>query len=274
MKLRQTSMARRAVGVTAFIYALLHVNANFLYEGEIASYFKTVWKPFFLAGTVGFLVLLLLTATSNGWSVRRMGFKLWKWIHRLAYLAALVLFYHQGTSGKGNWQIALTLFIPVASLEVLRVGKPVGMWVFSRKNAIGWAGWRKFVLQKRVTESETITSFYLRPDDGKPLPAFRPGQFLTIQVEIPGQERPVIRTYTVSDAPNRDYYRLSVKRDKTEGQPPGLVSNHLHDHFEVGDSLLATAPTGNFYLAEKGSRPIVLISAGVGITPMISMLML
>jgi DMSO/TMAO reductase YedYZ heme-binding membrane subunit len=50
---------RRAVGVTAFIYALLHVNANFLYEGEIASYFKTVWKPFFLAGTVGFLVLLL-----------------------------------------------------------------------------------------------------------------------------------------------------------------------------------------------------------------------
>jgi uncharacterized protein len=267
---------RRAVGVTAFIYALLHVNANFLYEGEIASYFKTVWKPFFLAGTIGFLVLLLLTATSNDWSVRRMGFNLWKWIHRLAYLAALVLFYHQGTSGKGNWQIALTLFIPVASLEAVRVSKPVGMWVFSRlvsrKKAIGWSGWRKFVLQKRVTESETITSFYLRPDDGKPLPPFRPGQFLTIQVEIPGQERPVIRTYTLSDAPNRDYYRLSVKREKTEGQPPGLVSNHLHDHFKVGDSLLAKAPAGNFCLAAKGSCPVVLISAGVGVTPMICML--
>jgi DMSO/TMAO reductase YedYZ heme-binding membrane subunit/ferredoxin len=114
---------RRSVGVTAFIYALLHVNLNFIYEGGVQSYFASILEPFFLAGTCGFLILLLLSATSNDWSVRKLGFALWKWIHRLAYLAALVLFYHQGTASRGNWGIALALFIPVASLEALRISK-------------------------------------------------------------------------------------------------------------------------------------------------------
>jgi ferredoxin-NADP reductase/DMSO/TMAO reductase YedYZ heme-binding membrane subunit/ferredoxin len=267
---------RRSVGISAFIYAVLHVNANFLYEGEMQGYFKSVWKPFFLAGTIGFLILLLLTSTSNEWSVRRMGFKLWKWTHRLVYLAALVLFYHQGTSGKGNWRIALNLFIPVASLEMIRASRPVATWAFSRfishKRAPAWAGWRKFVLQRCVTESETITSFFLRPDDGKPLPVSRPGQFLTVQVKIGGQEPPVIRNYTISDALNQNCYRISVKREQTPGRPMGLVSNYLHDHFDVGDALFVKAPAGDFCLAVNGSCPIVLISAGVGITPMISML--
>jgi len=123
---------RRPVGVTAFIYALLHVNLNFIYEGGIQSYFASILEPFFLAGTFGFLFLLLLSATSNDWSVRKLGFGLWKWIHRLAYLAALVLFYHQGTAGRGNWAIALALFIPVASLEALRISKLIVVWFFSR----------------------------------------------------------------------------------------------------------------------------------------------
>jgi len=265
---------RRAVGVTAFIYALLHVNLNFIYQGGIQSYLASISEPFFLAGTYGFLILLLLTAISNDWSVRELGFGLWKWIHRMAYLAALVLFYHQGTAGKGNWGMALALFIPIATLQVLRIGKLIFVRVFSHFIAKGpaWIGWREFVLEKRVAESASITSFYLRPEDGRPLPTFRPGQFLTIQVEILGQPRPTIRTYTLSDAPNRDYFRLSVKRELPAGQTAGLVSNWLHDHFRAGDKLSAMAPTGQFYLKLKGSRPVVLISAGVGITPMICML--
>jgi uncharacterized protein len=265
---------RRSVGVTAFIYALLHVNLNFIYEGGIQSYFASILEPFFLAGTFGFLVLLLLSATSNDWSVRKLGFALWKWIHRLAYLAALVLFYHQGTAGHGNWGIALALFIPVASLEALRISKRIVVWFFSRfmTKDPAWAGWREFVLEKRVAESATITSFYLRPEDGRPLQTFRPGQFLTIQVDVPGQQRPAIRTYTLSDAPNEGYFRLSVKRELQADQTAGLVSNWLHDHFEVGDKLLAKAPAGQFYLELKGDRPVVLISAGVGVTPMICML--
>jgi uncharacterized protein len=265
---------RRSVGVTAFIYALLHVNLNFIYEGGIQSYFASILEPFFLAGTFGFLVLLLLGATSNDWSVRKLGFALWKWIHRLAYLAALVLFYHQGTAGRGNWGIALALFIPVASLEALRISKLIVVWFFSRfmTKDPAWAGWREFVLEKRVAESASITSFYLRPEDGRPLQTFRPGQFLTIQVDVPGQQQPAIRTYTLSDAPNEGYFRLSVKRELQADQTAGLVSNWLHDHFKVGDKLLAKAPAGQFYLELKGDRPVVLISAGVGVTPMICML--
>lgn len=266
---------RRSVGVTAFLYALLHVNFYFTSEGDIQSYFATVLEPFFLAGTTGFLILCLLTATSNDWSVRRMGFALWKWIHRLAYLAALVLFYHQGTAGKGNWSVALALFIPVAALESLRIGKLIMVSTLSRsaarKNAPAWIGWREFVLDKRVSESESITSFYLRPKDGRSLRSFRPGQFLTVRVEVPGQA-PAIRTYTLSDAPNRSYFRLSIKREHHSDRSPGLVSNWFHDHFQVGDELLAKAPAGEFYLDINVDQPAMPISAGIGVTPVLRML--
>lgn len=299
---------RRSVGVTAFIYALLHVNLNFIYEGGIQSYFASILEPFFLAGTFGFLILLLLTSTSNDWSVRKLGFALWKWIHRLAYLAALVLFYHQGTAGRGNWGIAFALFIPVASLEALRIGKMIVVWGFSRfiarEKDPAWTGWREFILENRVPESDTITSFYLKPKDGRPLQPFRSGQYLTVQVDVPGQPHPAVRTYTISDAPSQSYFRLSIKREREPGLPAGIVSNWFHDHFEVGNVLLAKAPAGQFYLSmskkvtpgdlgsnltlrdfilrgliasrvyrrSKDDLPIVLISAGVGITPMICML--
>jgi ferredoxin-NADP reductase len=261
-------------------------------------------EPFFLAGTTGFLILFLLTLTSNDWSVRRAGFTAWKWIHRLVYLAAVALFYHQVTALKGNWGISLGLFIPVTTLEALRIGKVVLSAAGFTRQKHAWNGWRTFILDKRVIESETITSFYLKPRDRKPLRPFRPGQYLTVQVKIPDQPEPAIRTYTISDAPNEDYFRLSIKRDLEAGRPPGIVSNWFHDCFDVGDELLARAPTGQFYLENfdpasligagaavtpmiralhgliasrayrqmKDARPVVLISAGVGITPMISML--
>jgi uncharacterized protein len=297
---------RRSIGVTAFTYALLHVSFYFGYEGGIQSYLAGISEPFFVAGTAGFLTLCLLAATSNDWSIGRLGFPLWKWIHRLIYLAALALFYHQATAGKGNWGLALVLFIPLATLEALRIGKVVVIPAFSRflasKNA--WDGWREFILDNRVAESDTITSFYLKPKDRGPLQPFRPGQYLTVQVEIPGQEHPAIRTYTISDAPSQSYFRLSIKREREPGRPPGIVSNWLHDHFEAGNVLLAKAPAGQFCLptfnpvAPVGTGaglapihsilrgltesrvfrrpmnnfPVVLISAGVGITPMICML--
>jgi nitric oxide dioxygenase len=77
----------------------------------------------------------------------------------------------------------------------------------------------------------------------------------------------VLDPYTLSEAPNEGYFRLSVKRELRTGQIAGLVSNWLHDHFKAGDRLLAKAPTGRFYLELKYDRPVVLISAGVGITP-------
>lgn len=118
---------RRAIGVSAFIYAALHVTEHFFYEGELAGYFKNIWQPFFLTGTVGITVLTLLAATSNNFSVRRLNYHRWKWLHRLVYLAALLLAWHVGTAGKGNWPFAQKVFIPLLALQLLRVIKPLAV---------------------------------------------------------------------------------------------------------------------------------------------------
>ena len=137
-------------------------------------------------------------------------------------------------------------------------------------------GLRSFVVERKEPESETITSFYLVPQDGAPLPGFLPGQFLTLELDIPGQPRPVIRTYSLSDSPNPEFYRLSIKREPAPADEPdlpaGLSSNHFHDQVEVGTTLRVGAPRGKFHLDSDSERAVVLLSGGVGLTPMISML--
>jgi ferredoxin-NADP reductase/MOSC domain-containing protein YiiM len=139
-----------------------------------------------------------------------------------------------------------------------------------------WEGYRTFVVDRKVPESETITSFYLVPEDGGPLPAFKPGQFLTFRLDIPGQPKPVTRTYTLSDRPDADYYRVSIKRETPPAHrpdaPPGLSSNYFHDHVQPGAKVCVKAPRGEFWLNPGDDTPVVLVSAGVGLTPMISML--
>ena len=116
-------------------------------------------------------------------------------------------------------------------------------------------------------ESEAITSFYLRRADGKAPASYEPGQFLPIRLTIPGEDAPAMRTYTISDAPNGEHYRLSIKREGGTA----LVSNFLHDHAKPGFRLEAMAPRGKFVPDQSSHRPVVLLSAGVGITPMIAM---
>ncbi|MEM7771777.1 MAG: 2Fe-2S iron-sulfur cluster-binding protein [Cyanobacteria bacterium P01_A01_bin.37] len=138
-----------------------------------------------------------------------------------------------------------------------------------------WTDWHPFVVVRTVQESSEITSFYLRPQDGIPLPEFKPGQFLTIKLDIPDQGRPVIRTYSLSDyAVSNDHYRLSIKRErspKDKDVPPGVASNFMHDHVHEGTVILAKPPNGKFFLNLTQNHPVVLISNGVGITPMVSM---
>jgi uncharacterized protein len=140
---------------------------------------------------------------------------------------------------------------------------------------IDWSDWRDFMVVRKVKESEEITSFYLQPVDRDMIPNFQPGQFLTIKLDIPGQKRPVIRTYSLSDyAEPCDDYRLSIKREPAPSKlavMPGLASNFMHDSIHVGSVIPAKPPSGRFFLDVHQSSPAVLISNGVGITPMVSM---
>ncbi|WP_417666306.1 2Fe-2S iron-sulfur cluster-binding protein [Roseibium sp.] len=116
----------------------------------------------------------------------------------------------------------------------------------------------------RTRESDVITSFELVPADGKPLHRHTAGQFLPIQI-LDGEET-IRRSYTISKAPDDHSYRLSIKREED-----GRASTVLHDSFDVGDTLQAGRPAGAFVL-DTGNLPVVMLSAGVGITPMIAML--
>ena len=140
--------------------------------------------------------------------------------------------------------------------------------------AKAWQGFRTFIVDQKVPESQTITSFYLVPEDGKPLPVYMPGQFLTFKLAIPGHPKPVIRTYTLSECPcHAEYYRVTIKREpQPEGPEIISGSNYFHNLVEPGTRLQVAAPRGDFYLDTQEETPVVLLSGGVGLTPMISML--
>jgi ferredoxin-NADP reductase len=127
-----------------------------------------------------------------------------------------------------------------------------------------WAGLRPFRVADVVRESRTISSFVLEPVDGAPLPAFRPGQYLTLRVQPAGAPRALLRSFSLSSAPDPRRYRLGIKRE-------GVVTTYLHEQLEPGDEIEVGAPRGLFTLAE-GDGPVVLVSAGVGATPVLAML--
>ncbi|MFK3793788.1 pyridoxamine 5'-phosphate oxidase family protein [Pseudomonas piscis] len=131
-----------------------------------------------------------------------------------------------------------------------------------RAQALG-KQWRPLRVVRIEDESHSIRSFYLEPADGAGLPSFLPGQHLPLRIGLDPQ--PLIRTYSLSSAPSDGFLRISVKRE-------GRVSSYLYDGVEVGDLLHARAPQGQFSIDPHGLRPLVLLAAGVGITPLLSML--
>ncbi|WP_126425265.1 NO-inducible flavohemoprotein [Brevibacillus marinus] len=137
----------------------------------------------------------------------------------------------------------------------------------------GWEGFRDFVVVRKVKESDVITSFYLQPTDGDPIALYLPGQYISVKLEIPGETYTHIRQYSLSDRPGKPYYRISVKReDAAANKPAGMVSSFLHASVREGDVLPISAPAGDFTLDLASDLPLVLISGGVGFTPLLSML--
>jgi len=125
--------------------------------------------------------------------------------------------------------------------------------------------WRPYRIARKIRESAAVTSIHLEPADGGALIPHQAGQYLPIRVSLPGTDDPVPRTYTIAAAPSDGMIRISVKRD-------GRVSTALHDALKVGDRIEARGPAGRFTIDAAQQRPVVMLAAGIGITPILAML--
>ena len=154
-------------------------------------------------------------------------------------------------------------------LANLFINREEELYTFRESSTGGWRGKRAFGLVEKVNESELVTSFVFEPIDQQPVMDFNPGQYLGIEIKPSTSDYIEIRQYSLSTSPNGKSYRISVKREL--GEHAGVMSNYLHDHLNVGDIVDLHAPTGDFFFTDK-QAPVVLISAGVGSTPMQAML--
>ena len=192
----------------------------------------------------------------------------------LAFISAALLLEVTAGLGWAVWRRSGTVAAPPASRAAAR-----------GESDAAWAGWRAFRVAQRDFEDAALSqcSFCLQPVDGDPLPEFKPGQFLTFALDVAAPDangqaatRTVTRCYSLSDRPQATHYRVTIKRvPAPAGHPefaPGLASNHFLDHVRVGDVVRVKAPAGRFFIDPDPDTPVVLIGAGIGITPMMSML--
>ena len=155
-------------------------------------------------------------------------------------------------------------------LTKLMTGVERGLYRHAVEQKGGWTGWRPFTVRRKVVESAEITSFYLYPNDGGKVVGYLPGQYISVRLFLPEMNLFQPRQYSLSSAPNGEHYRISVKKEA--GDPNGLISNYLHDSVREGDVVELAPPGGDFTLATEEETPVVLVSGGVGQTPLLSML--
>ncbi len=157
-------------------------------------------------------------------------------------------------------------------LADIMIGHEQKIYDTKKEEKGNWLGWRSFIVKSKVEESSEITSFYLKPKDGQTIPEHKPGQYLSIKVFLPELNLEQIRQYSISSAPNGEYYRISVKRERgAHIQVEGMISNYLHDYIFEGSEVELSSPAGNFVLQENENKK-VFISGGIGQTPLLSML--
>ena len=164
---------------------------------------------------------------------------------------------------EGAWTAA---YQALAAIFINREGE---LYQQREKLTGGWKGGRQFTLVEKRIESEWVKSLVFEPVDGGPVIDYQAGQYIGIEVQPKFSEFKEIRQYSLSDKANGESYRISVKREIVG--KPGIVSNYLHDSLRLGDAVTLYAPAGDFLL-NKTAAPVVLISAGVGLTPMQAML--
>ena len=161
-----------------------------------------------------------------------------------------------------GWQVSLQAMLQ-HDLSSKTVGNP---GLANEEQAPAWPGFREMRIANVHKESDSVTSFVLEPIDGQPLPVFQAGQFVVLRLPVDPGKSPVLRSYSLSDLPVADHFRISVKNELH-----GIGSSFLSKRVREGDGLDVSAPRGSFTLG-PGANPVVLLSAGVGATPVMSML--
>lgn len=158
-------------------------------------------------------------------------------------------------------------------LADLFIGREQQIYRENAEKAGGWEGFKAFQVLRKEPESSNITSFYLAPSDGAALPDFKPGQYTTVRIATP-EGQTTMRNYSLSDRPGQPHFRISVKREEGVSTPQGYVSNWLHDNLQVGMQVELAPPCGEFFLdlQARSNKPLLFLAAGIGITPILSML--
>ncbi|MFF4577257.1 globin domain-containing protein [Streptomyces sp. NPDC001389] len=142
--------------------------------------------------------------------------------------------------------------------------------LYAEQQVLAGDVWREWTVAARIEETADCTTFHLTPADGAPAPGFKPGQYVSVQTELPDGARQ-IRQYSLSGSPGSAVRAITVKRVHGTGGPDGEVSHHLHTRVRTGDTLRVSAPYGDLVLRDSAA-PVLLASAGIGCTPMLSML--
>jgi len=164
---------------------------------------------------------------------------------------------------SGGWQSSFEAMLQQDLSSKTTVGNP---GLANEEPAPAWSGFREMRVASIHKESDSVTSFILEPIDGQPLPVFEAGQFVVLRLLVDPGNPPVFRSYSLSDLPTADHFRISVKSELN-----GIGSSFLCNRTQEGAVLDVSAPHGSFTLS-PGQNPVVLLSAGVGATPVMSML--
>jgi ferredoxin-NADP reductase len=250
------------VGLVAIaVHAITLLGDKFLSPsiGDIALPFTSTHEPLWtgLGVTGGWLAAIL---GLSYWIRHRIGPAVWRKLHRATVLIYALSVAHTlgaGTDASEPWMRLLLIVTgaPIVFLFIMRVLTPRAGAAFRRYRVAGL-----------TLESSTVCSFELVPARWKRVPAHQAGQFVTVRADVPDSGR-VARSYSLSSAGNGRRLRVSIKRE-----PGGSMSEHMHATLDIGATIELAGPNGSFVLGTHRTRPVVLISAGIGATPVLAML--
>jgi ferredoxin-NADP reductase/DMSO/TMAO reductase YedYZ heme-binding membrane subunit len=269
---------RRVLGLFAFVHATLHFFLFFEFDraGSVSDTASEIARrPYLMVGTLGFLLMAPLAATSTNAMIRRLGPSRWKALHRLAYVAAVAGSLHFYMLVKADVRQPIAFAAALGILFTYRItARYRQMRADARRDRVAlpaattprpktWAG--SLRVEQVFDETPEVRTFRLACPTGPRLPFdFLPGQYLNLTLVIDGQK--IRRSYSIASPPTRvGSCEITVKREER-----GLSSRYLHEVVQAGCALDVRAPAGRFTFTGAESDSIVMIAGGVGITPLIS----